>query len=155
MNRFANLVAALPVLPVFGPEARLQPVFVDDAAAAVVAALTDQAAHSGKTYEIAGPDVITMLDFNRKVAKAVGRKRLFAELPDAVSGAIASLIGWLPGAPITQDQWQLLKAGNVASGKLPGLKDLGIAAHPMGLYLDRWLVRYRKHGRFADKVSAG
>jgi NADH dehydrogenase len=140
---------------VFGPKAKLQPVFVDDAAEAVVVALADSGAHGGKTYEIAGPDEITMLDFNRKVAKAVGRKRLFAELPDAISGAIASLIGWLPGAPITQDQWQLLQAGNVASGKLPGLKELGVVAHPLGLYLDRWLVRYRKHGRFADKVSAG
>jgi NADH dehydrogenase len=155
VNRFANLVSIMPVMPVFGPKAKLQPVFVDDAAEAVVVALADQGVHGGKTYEIAGPDEITMLDFNRKVAKAVGRKRLFAELPDAVSGAIASLIGWLPGAPITQDQWQLLQAGNVASGKMPGLKELGIVAHPLGLYLDRWLVRYRKHGRFADKVSAG
>lgn len=155
VNRFAGLISAMPVMPVFGPEAKLQPVFVDDAAEAVVAALADPGAHGGKTFEIAGPDVISMLDFNRKIAKAAGRRRLFAELPDAVSGAIASLTGWLPGAPITSDQWQLLKAGNVASGKLPGLKELGITARPLELYLDRWLVRYRKHGRFADKVSAG
>lgn len=155
VNRFANLISLMPVMPVFGPDAKLQPVFVDDAAEAVTASLADHAAHGGKIYEIAGPDVFTMLDFNRKIAKAVGRQRLFAELPDAVSGAIAGLTGWLPGAPITSDQWQLLKAGNVASGKMPGLKELGIVAHPLGLYLDRWLVRYRKHGRFADKVSAG
>jgi uncharacterized protein YbjT (DUF2867 family) len=155
VNRFASLISSIPVMPVFGPEAKMQPVFVDDAAKAVVAALENPAAHGGKTFEIAGPEVITMLDFNRKIATAVGRERLFAELPDAVSGAIAKLIGWLPGAPITTEQWELLKTGNVASGKLPGLKELGIAPHPLGLYLDRWLVRYRKHGRFVDKVSAG
>ena len=154
VNRFAGLASSLPVLPVFGPEAKLQPVFVDDAAEAVAAALADTAEHGGKIYEIAGPEVITMLDFNRRIAAAVGRKPLFAELPDAVSGAIASLTGWLPGAPITQDQWQLLKAGNVASGTLPGLAALGIAPRPLELFLDRWLVHYRKHGRFTGKASA-
>lgn len=155
VNRFAGLISSLPVMPVFGPEAKMQPVFVDDAAEAVAVAAGNPGAHGGKTYEIAGPEVITMIEFNRRIAAAVGRKRLFAELPDVVSSAFATLTGWLPGAPITQDQWQLLKAGNVASGKLPGLKALGISPHPLGLFLDRWLIRYRKHGRFSDKVSAG
>ena len=48
----------------------------------------------------------------------------------------------------------LLKAGNIASGKLPGLDKLGIAPKPLGLFLDRWLVRFRKHGRFGDKAAA-
>ena len=56
-------------------------------------------------------------------------------------------------APITRDQWDLLKAGSTASGKLPGLKALGVAAHPLGLFLDRWMVRFRKHGRFGEKAS--
>lgn len=155
VNRFAGLISSLPVLPVFGPDAKLQPVFVDDAAEAVAVAVADPAKHGGKIYEIAGPDVITMLGFNRRIAAAVERKPLFAELPDAVSSAFASLTGWLPGAPITQDQWQLLKAGNVASGKYPGLTALGIAPRPLELFLDRWLVRYRKHGRFTGKASAG
>lgn len=154
VNRFAGLVSSLPVLPVFGPDAKLQPIFVDDAAEAVATAVADPAEHGGKVYEIAGPDVITMLDFNRRIAAAIGRKPLFAELPDAVSGAIASLTGWLPGAPITQDQWQLLKAGNVASGTLPGLSALGIAPRPLELFLDRWLVRYRRNGRFTGRASA-
>jgi uncharacterized protein YbjT (DUF2867 family) len=154
VNRFAGLVASLPVMPVFGPEAKMQPVFVDDAAEAVVVTIADPAEHGGKVYEIAGPQVISMLEFNRKIANAVERKAFFVELPDAVSGAFAKFTGWLPGAPITQDQWHLLKAGNVASGKLPGLKALGISPRPLELFLDRWLVRYRKHGRFADKASA-
>lgn len=155
VNRFAGLIAALPVVPVFGPEAKLQPVFVDDAADAVAIAIADPAAHGGNIYEIAGPEVITMLDFNRKIAEAIGRKGMFVELPDAVSGAFAKWTGWLPGAPITQDQWELLKAGNVASGTSPGLEALGLAPHPLDLFLGRWLVRYRKRGRFADVVSAG
>ena len=154
VNMFAGLIAMLPALPVFGPAAKLQPVFVDDAAEAVAAALTDPGQHGGEIFELAGPEVITMLELHQRIAKAQGRERLFGTLPDFVSGAFAALTGWLPGAPLSSDQWTLLKAGNVASGKLPGLKELGVAAHPLGLFLDRWMVRYRKHGRFGEKSRA-
>jgi len=150
INMFAGLISKLPALPVFAPQARLQPLFVDDAAEAVAAVLCRPEQHAGKTYEIAGSEVITMLELNQRIAKAQGRKRLFAQLPDAVSGLIASL----PLAPISRDQWALLKAGNLASGEQPGLKALGVTPRPLGLFLDRWMVRYRKFGRFGDKSRA-
>lgn len=153
-NMFAGLIAMLPALPVFGPAAKLQPVFVDDAARAVAAVLADPAHHGGKTLEIAGPEVVTMLELHQRLAAAQGRERWFVELPDMVSSAFATLTGWMPGAPLSRDQWLLLSAGNVASGRLPGLKELGIAAHPLGLFLNSWMVRYRKHGRFGDKPKA-
>ena len=153
VNMFAGLIAALPALPVFGPSAKLQPAFVDDAAAAVAAALADPGRYGGKIFEIAGPEVLTMIELHRRIASAQGRERLFAELPDFVSGAFAALTGWLPGAPLSSDQWALLKAGNIASGKLPGLKELGVTAHPLGLFLDRWMVRFRMHGRFGEKAG--
>ena len=146
INLFAGLIARAPVLPVFGPEARLQPVFVDDAAAAVATALAEPARCGGKTFELVGPEVVTMLELNQRIARAQGRSTLFAPLPDLVATAIAML----PGTPISRDQLALLKAGNV-SGGLPGLAALGIDAKPLGLLLDRWMVRYRAHGRFGDK----
>lgn len=153
VNMFARLISLMPVLPVFGSEAPFQPVFVDDAAAGVAAALADPASHGGKTYEAMGPEVITMGDLNRRIAKAQGRAPLFAELPDFASEGFATLTGWLPGAPMSRGQWKLLKAGNVASGALPGLKELGIQPRPLGLFLDRWMVPYRKHGRFGAKTA--
>lgn len=152
LNMFAGLISRLPVLPVFGPEAKLQPVFVDDAAEAVGNALANPVAFGGKTYDLAGPDVITMGELNHRIAAAQHRKPLFAELPDAVSGLIAAATGWLPGAPLSTDQWKLLKAGNVASGG-PGIKALGVNPRPLSLFLDRWMVSYRKHGRFGSKAS--
>ena len=154
INMFAGLIAALPVLPVFGPHAKFQPLLVDDAAGAAANALADPANHGGKTYEIAGPEAISMLDLNRRIAAAQGRERLFVPLPDFASGGFAFATGWLPGAPLSTDQWLLLKAGNTASGKLPGLKALGITARPLELFLTRWMVRYRKHGRFGSKAKA-
>ncbi|MFM5916001.1 MAG: complex I NDUFA9 subunit family protein [Novosphingobium sp.] len=154
VNMFANLSATLPVLPVFGPGAKLQPLLVDDLALAICAALEAPAVHGGKIYELGGPEVVTMGEFNRRVATAAGRAPVFAELPDAVSALFAALTGWLPFAPLTRQQWSLLKAGNVVSGTLPGIQALGIQPRPMGLFLDKWLVRFRKHGRFADRVKA-
>ncbi|NBW76809.1 MAG: complex I NDUFA9 subunit family protein [Sphingomonadaceae bacterium] len=154
INMFAGLLAAFPVMPVFGPAAQLQPLFVDDAALAVVAALGNPKEHGGKTYELGGPEVLTMQEINQRIAKAQGRSPLFLPLPDGVSGAFATLTGWLPLAPLTRQQWSLLKAGNVVAPKAKGCKALGIAPRPLSLFLDRWMVRYRKHGRFGDKAAA-
>jgi len=146
INLFAGLIAAAAVLPVFCPEAKLQPVFVDDVAQAIANALADPAQFGGKTFELVGPEVVTMLELNQRIAAGQGRKPLFAPLPEIASSVIAAL----PGTPISRDQLTLLRAGNVGTG-LPGLKALGVTARPLGLFLDRWLVRYRKHGRFGDK----
>ena len=93
-------------------------------------------------------------EINQRVAKAQGRSPAFLPLPDAVSGAIATLTGWLPLAPLSRQQWLLLKAGNVVAPKAKGCKALGITPRPLGLFLDRWMVRFRKHGRFGSKTSA-
>ncbi|MEZ5681405.1 MAG: complex I NDUFA9 subunit family protein [Erythrobacter sp.] len=150
LNMFAGLISTLPVLPVFGPEAKIQPVYVDDVAEAVARSLDEPAMHGGKTYELAGPEVLTMMDLNERIAAAQNRKRSFIAVPDVGSALFAAL----PGTPMSSDQWKLLKQGNVASGKVGGLDKLGIAAKPIGLFLDKWMVRYRKHGRFADRLSA-
>ena len=147
VQMFARLIAAFRVLPVFAPRAPLQPLFVDDAAAAIANALADPGAHGGKTYEIAGPETISLLELNRRIAASQHRRRSFVEVPDAVSAFVAML----PGSPMNSDQWLLLKQGNKPSGKLPGLKQLGVTPRPLGLFLDRWMTLYRKHGRFGDK----
>lgn len=146
---FGALVSRFPVLPVFAPEARLQPVFVDDVAEGIAQALAHPEMHGGKTFDAAGPEVITMLELNRRIAQAGARPRHFIELPDAVS----SLIAALPFGPISGDQLALLKAGNVADPAHPGLADLGVDARPLELFLDRWMVQFRKHGRFGAKQA--
>ena len=152
LNLFGGLIARLPALPVFGPQAKLQPLNVDDAAEAIANALADPARHGGKAYDIAGPEAISMLDLNRRIAAAQNRERTFIALPDTVSGAFAAATGWLPGAPLSSDQWALLKDGNVLHGE-NGMAALGVTPRPLGLFLERWMVRYRKHGRFGAKMK--
>ena len=149
INMFAKLIAGLPALPVFGPDAKLQVVHVDDCAQAMATALGNPAAHGGKVYELAGPDVLTMGEINRMIAAAQGRDRAFIDLPDIVSRTFAKATGWMPGAPMSLDQWKLLERGSVASGDHPGIEKLGVSPRPLSLFLDKWMVRYRKHGRFA------
>lgn len=153
-NRFANLIRTLPVAPVIAPKTKLQPVFVGDVAKALAEAATNPLAHAGKTYEIGGPDALTMADFNQWIADAIGRKKDFAPVPDAVASLLAKLTGWLPGAPITSDQLAMLAKDNVADPALPGLAALGVEATPMAAIALSWLTTYRRNGRFADRASA-
>jgi len=147
VNLFASAIAALPVLPVFGPNAKVQIISVDDVAEAIANALADPTRHGGKTYEIGGPEVVTMDDLHRRIAAAQGRERSFIAVPDALSRLFAAL----PGTPMTSDQWTMLERGNVASGALPGCSALGVHPKPLGLFLDKWMTRFRKHGRFGNK----
>ena len=149
VNMLAGMISSLPSLPVFGPEAELQMLHVDDAADAVAVALANPSKHGGKTFEIGGPEAITMMDLHERIAKAQGRSRLFLPMPDAVSGAFSLL----PGSPMGRDQWKLLKAGNVPSGDYPGIEKLGINPRSLDLILDKWMVRYRKHGRFSAGLN--
>ena len=149
INMFAGLISALPVLPVFAPEAKLQPVYVDDVAEAAVRALEDPATFGGKTYELGGPEQMSMMQINEAIAAAQQRKRTFLAMPDALSATFAAL----PGTPMGSDQWKLLKQGNVVSGEFPGFAKLGIEPKPLGLFLDKWMVRYRKHGRFTEALN--
>lgn len=143
---FGDLIARAPMLPVFAPDAKLQPVFVDDVADAIAIVLGAPETHGGKIFELAGPEIYTMLDLNKRIMAAQGRHRTLVPFSDGLGGFIAAL----PGTPISTDQFRLLKAGNIASGSFPGLTELGIAPRPLELFIDRWMTQFRNHGRFGS-----
>lgn len=151
VNRFANLIRMLPVVPIIKGDATFQPVYVGDVAKVVAGAVADPLVHGGKTYELGGPEVISMGDLNRWIAKAIGRRRSFIAMPDLVAGTMASAVGWMPGAPMTKDQWLMLQSDNVVAADAKGLGAFGIVPTPLESVADGWLVQYRRHGRFAAK----
>jgi NADH dehydrogenase len=61
--------------------------------------------------------------------------------------------GWMPGAPITLDQFRMLGSDNVVSEGRDGLSMMGIAPTPLDAVAHDWLAIYRKHGRFAVRAS--
>lgn len=153
LNRFANLISMAPVVPVIGAGTKFQPVYVADVAQAIANAAADPAVHGGKIYELGGPQVLSMMELNAWIAKMIGRERSLVAVPAPLASFIAGF-GFLPGAPITRDQWAMLQKDNVVSQGAPGLSDLGVEATPMAAVAENWLVRFRRHGRFAGRVQA-
>ncbi|MGB3797893.1 MAG: complex I NDUFA9 subunit family protein [Alteraurantiacibacter sp.] len=146
---FADLVKMMPILPVFGADSEFQLVWVDDVAAGITAALENSAAHGGKTYEAAGPEKLTMMQIHKMIANGQGRDRTLFAMPQSLAKIFASV----PLTPINEDQLAMLEEGSVASKSTSGLAKLGITPKPLSLFLDRWMVRYRKHGRFTAKTA--
>lgn len=131
LNLFARLQRALPVLPLAGARARFQPVWVRDVAAAIVRCLNDTGT-SGQTYELCGPEVLTLAELARLAGRAAGvgegRGRPIVALPDALARLQAWLMERAPGPTLmSRDNLDSMRIDNVAGGRLPGLAALGIA----------------------------
>lgn len=147
INRFAGLIRMLPVVPVIGGSTQFQPVHVADVARAVLAVLSQSGAR-GQTYELGGPQILSMLELNEWIAHATGRDKMMLPVPDAIAGAMALLTGWMPGAPMTHDQWLMLQKDNIVSDGASGFAALGIEPTSLDSVAPGWLVIYRRHGRF-------
>ncbi|MGJ3647609.1 complex I NDUFA9 subunit family protein [Sphingomonas sp. GlSt437] len=153
VNRFAGMIAAAPVVPVVRAGVKFQPVFVGGVAAAAAAVLVDAGHHAGQLYELGGPDIVTMGELIRWIARETDRSPRIIDLPDAIAATIARF-GFLPGAPISWDQWLMLQRDNVVAADALGLAALGVAPTPMAAVAPGWLVRFRPHGRFDTSAAA-
>jgi len=150
-NRLAGL-AALPVLPVVAAKRRFRPVYVKDLAKAIAMAALDPAAHGGKIYEIGGPQVMTMEELYQAAAQASGRDPELVQMPGFAS-AILSWFGFLPGAPLTREQWKMLQSDSVPAERSKGISAFGIEPVALASVAPQWLERYRQGGRFAQPTK--
>jgi len=142
-DRFINLFAALqalaPVMPLAGAAARFQPVWVDDVAHAIVACLTDPR-HIGRTFECAGPQVLTLRELVQLAGRWSGHPRPVLPLPEWAGRLQAAALGLLPGEPLMSgDNLASMRVPNVAGGRLPGLAELGIRAASLADVMGPWL----------------
>jgi uncharacterized protein YbjT (DUF2867 family) len=139
----AHLARLLPVLPLIGDgHTRLQPVYVEDVAEAVARILADPGT-AGRTYELAGPTVYTLRELFSIALRIMGRRRLIVPVPFAVAELQARLLEMLPNPPLTTGQVDLLKADNVASGTLPGLRELNMLPNAVEDIVPTYLGRTR------------
>jgi NADH dehydrogenase len=148
VNKFARMIAMLPVVPVIRGAVRFQPAYVTDVARVIVLAALDPSAHGGSIYELGGPDIMTMEELHRRIAQTMGRDPLLIPVPDAMADLGVRLGGWMPGAPITRDQWLMLQKDNVVSPGAAGFDAFEITPTPLDAVAESWLVQYRRHGRF-------
>jgi uncharacterized protein YbjT (DUF2867 family) len=149
-NRFATM-ARLPVLPVIAGKRNFQPVYVRDIARAIAGAALDPQIHGGKTYEIGGPQVMSMVELHHAILEITGQTPEVIAMPD-LFGTALSWFGWLPGAPLTRDQWLMLQRDNVPAKGAPGLEAFGIQPSPLAAVAPEWLGRFSGN-RFARRAS--
>jgi uncharacterized protein YbjT (DUF2867 family) len=148
-NRFAAM-ARLPFLPVIAAKRNFRPVYVRDLGKAIALAALEPGRFGGQTYEIGGPQMMSMVELHRAILEITGQTPEIAPLPDLFADLL-SRFGWMPGAPFTRDQWLMLQRDNVPSGSLPGLEAFGINPTPLAAVGYDWLGRFHKGGKFAGR----
>ena len=92
-----------------------------------------------------------MLELHRAILELTGQKPEIVAAARPRSAPACRMLGWLPGAPLTRDQWLMLQQDNVPSGKLPGLEAFGINPTPLAAVGYEWLGRFHKGGKFAGR----
>jgi len=156
-NRFAALARMSPVLPLIGGgSTKLQPVYVGDVASAVADAV-DGKTRAGATYELGGPEVLTMREIIEIILVITERERMLVTLPFGLAKFQALFLQFAPGAfKLTPDQVALLRSDNVVSdaAKAAGLtlEGLGITPDSMEAIAPQYLWRFRASGQFQKGV---
>ncbi|ANN70847.1 complex I NDUFA9 subunit family protein [Bordetella bronchialis] len=143
-NLFARLARWLPVLPLAGAHARMQPVYVEDVAAAIDAMLANPHTY-GKVYELAGPQVHTLGAIAGMCAKWSGHPRLVVNVPMGLGRLQAAMLACLPGKPLmTPDNLDSLKVDNIAREGMA--QELGIVPTAMEAVVPAYLAHPRARG---------
>ena len=160
LNTFADLQQLFPVIPLASSEARFQPVWVEDVAAAVVECLIDRST-IGKTFEACGPDVFTLRQLVELAGQCAGvnggRGRPVFGLPAPLARIQARLMELAPGEPVmSRDNLDAMKIDNVASGQLPGLDALEITPSALRAIAPSYLgAQGLRSGLMAKRKTAG
>jgi NADH dehydrogenase len=154
LNRFAGLLAAIPwAFPLAKPNARFQPVLVDDVIEAVIRCLHGGAS-SRQTYELGGPQVYSLREIVELVAKLTGRRRWIMGLPDPVARMQALLMDFVPGRPFSSDNYRSLTIDSVCTED--GLAKLGIKPQSMPASARQYLGAHEDNARLShNRASAG
>lgn len=127
LSLFAKLLAISPFVPLGSPDARFQPIWVEDVAHAFVASL-DLPQTVGQRYDLVGPEVFTLRELVRLVGRITGRERPVIGLSDGLSRLQARLFGLLPVKLITLDNYRSMQVDNVSEMPYPPLFDRQVSA---------------------------
>ncbi len=165
LNTFAQLQQAFPIMPLACADAQFQPVWVEDVAQAVVNAMTknyqnnsnlvsNHPSYLPKTFEITGPVKLSLRQLVSLAGQCVGAQRPILALPDALARVQAFVMEKLPGPTLmSRDNLASMSVPNVASGKLPGLRELGIEASSIEAIAPRYLKHDNRLNAFRQGAS--
>ena len=109
-NRFTALLRYLPCLPLVCPQARFQPVAVEDVADAFIYGL--ESSEDQTAIELGGGEEISMAQLVRRICASHAWRRLLIPLPDWASASLGRVMGMVPGAPFTYDNYLSMRKPN-------------------------------------------
>ncbi len=118
-NRFADLLRHVPaVFPLACPNARFQPVFIED----VVTAFADSI-NAPQTirqrYDLCGPKVYTLQEIVEYLVRLMGIRRKILRLNDKMARLQAKTVQLAPGKPFTMDNYHSLQVDSVCDCPFP------------------------------------
>jgi NADH dehydrogenase len=97
-----------------GGKTRFQPIWVRELVPMLADACEDDE-HVGKTYEIGGPERLTLAEVAKVIHGAEGRSVTVVPVPMGLAGVGLSVAGKVPGFPMGADQYRSLKFDNTTT----------------------------------------
>ncbi len=154
LNRFARLLGSAPgVLPLARPNARFQPVFVDDVVDAMLRSLRGGAS-SRQTYQLGGPQIYTLREVVRLVAKVTGQRCWILGLPNGLGLLQAVVCDFVPGRPFSTDNYRSLKIDSVCTED--GFARLKLQPHSMAASARQYVGALEDNARLSiDRAATG
>lgn len=143
LNLFAGLARKLPVIPLGSPNARFQPVYVEDVAQAFAQCLP-RLESFGRSYDLVGPKVYTLKELVAYAGELTGRRRPILALGDGLSSLQASIMGMLPGKVLSRDNYLSMKVDSVSRQALP----FGISPTPLEAVAPVWIAAQTPRARY-------
>lgn len=150
LNLFARLSRSLPVVVLAAPNARFQPIHVEDVAHCFVHALGDDLTHRAR-YDLCGPKVYTLLELVRYVGEVVGAVRPIVPLGPGLSKLQATVLEHLPGKLMSRDNLRSTETDNVCGCPFPAV--FGIAPASLEVIAPQYLAPAARRSAF-DRFRA-
>lgn len=144
-NLFASLIRLLPLVLLAKPNARFQPVWVEDVAGCFVASIQNTATY-GQIYELAGPKVYTFRQLVRQIMVTLGVQRPIVGLSNALSYAQAFMMELLPVKLMSRDNVRSMEVDSVSAGPFPAI--FGFEPTPLEAVMPEYLVDSTQRGAY-------
>lgn len=145
INLFASIIRTLPVMLLAKPNAKFQPVWVEDVATCVVSSLENSITF-GETYELAGPKIYTFRQLVLTIMQILHLRRPIIGLSDRLSYLQAFLMELLPIKLMSRDNVQSMEQDSVSTGAFPSV--FGIVPTSLETVIPQYLINDTQRGDY-------